>query len=90
MFKVTVLPGKPHVIEGKSRKTGQDYKIVEQGAYVLFPNGEGAAFTIQPPRDAEPYAPGEYTIGPDSFYVRDGALQFAPKLLKAVAAGGAR
>lgn len=89
MFKITILPGKPHVNEGISKKSGQAYRIVEQAAFALFPNGEGAAFTVQPPRDAQPYEPGEYTIGPDSFYVRDGALQFAPKLLRA-AAGGAR
>jgi hypothetical protein len=90
VIKVTILPGKPHVNEGISKKSGQAYRIVEQAAFCVLPNGEGAAFTVQPPRDAQPYAAGEYTIGPDSFYVRDGQLQFAPKLLPAAAAGGAR
>lgn len=87
MFEIQVLPGKPVVVEGVSRKTGQPFRIVQQAAYVVFPDGTAAAFTLQPPRDEQPYPPGKYTIGPDSFYVRDGDLSFSAKP-HPVAAGG--
>jgi len=80
-FEVTILPGNPKVVEGKSRSTGLPFRIVEQAAHLLLPNGEGAAWMIQPPRDGEPYKPGRYTVDPSSFYVRDGKLAFSPKLI---------
>lgn len=82
MLQITVLPGKPHVQEGTSSKTGKAYRIVQQAAFVLFPNGEAAAFTLQPPRDSDPYEAGTYTLAPDSFYVRDGQLNLAPRLVR--------
>ena len=82
MLQITILPGKPHVNEGISAKTKQPYRIVEQAAHVMFQNGEGASFTIQPPRDAEPYKPGTYALDlTSSFFVRDGKLSFSPKLV---------
>lgn len=87
MLQVMILPGKPHINEGKSAKTGNAYRIVEQAAHAIFPDGTGAAFTIQPPRDGEPYKPGSYTLDPTSLYVRDGKLQLSPKL---VAVGGSK
>ena len=89
MLQIQVLPGKPVVLEGVSRKSGQPFRIVQQAAYVIFPDGTAASFTVQPPRDGGPFPPGSYTIGPDSFYVRDGDLAFSPKLVP-VAADGSR
>lgn len=82
-FEVQILPGKPKVVEGVSRKTGQAYKIVQQAAYLMLPDGTGAAWMIQPPRDADPYPPGKYSIDPASFWVQDGKLAFAPRLIPA-------
>jgi len=89
MLEIQVLPGKPVVNEGVSKKSGQPYRIVQQAAFVVFPDGTSASFTVQPGRDAAPYPPGKYTLGPDCFYVRDGDLTFSPKLIP-VAAGGAK
>jgi len=88
MIEIHVLPGKPHINEGTSSKTGKAYRIVKQAAYALFSDGTSASFTIQPSRDSQPYPPGRYTLGPDSFYERDGQLSFTPKLIPV--AGGAK
>ena len=80
MLQITILPGKPHVNEGKAKATGLPYRIVEQAAHALFPDGTGVSFTIQPPRDGEPYPPGTYALDPSSLFVRDGKLQLSPKL----------
>lgn len=88
MFEIHVLPGKPQINEGTSAKTGKPYRIVKQAAYAVFADGSAASFTIQPPRDAKEYPAGRYTLGPDSFYERDGQLSFTPKLVPV--AGGAK
>ena len=88
MLQIQVLPGKPVVLEGTSRKSGQAYKMVQQAAFIIFPDGTSASFTVQPKRDEPPYAPGQYTVGPDSFYVRDGELHFSPRLVPASPDGG--
>lgn len=80
MIEIHILPGKPHVNEGKSNKTGRDYRIVEQAAFAVLSDGSAVAFSIQPQRDQAPYAPGKYALDPASFYVRDGKLSFSPKL----------
>lgn len=87
MLQVTILPGKPHINEGKAKATGQPYRIVEQAAYAVWPDGVGCSFTVQPPRDAEPYKPGTYALDPTSLFVRDGKLQLSPKLVPVVVGG---
>lgn len=88
MIEVHILPGKPHIVEGVSPKSGKPYRIVKQAAYAVFHDGSAGSFTIQPGRDAQPYPSGRYTLGPDSFYERDGQLSFTPKLIPV--AGGAK
>jgi hypothetical protein len=88
MITVQILPVKPSINEGKAKATGKDYRIVKQAALFLDSKGEAHAISVQPPRDAQPYAPGNYTIGPDSFYERDGELRFIPRLV--AGAGGAK
>ena len=87
MIEVHILPGKPHILEGKARATGKEFRIVEQAAYAVLSDGSAAAFTVQPPRDGQPYGAGKYALDPASFYVRDGKLSFSPKL---VAVGGTK
>jgi hypothetical protein len=89
MLQITILPGNPEVIEGVSQKTGKAYKIVKQAAFVQFPNGSVGAISIQPQRDQPPYKPGSYALDPTSFYPKDGALAFSPKLVP-VAVGGTK
>jgi hypothetical protein len=84
MLQITILPGKPHVNEGKAKATGLPYRIVEQAAFAVWPDGTAAAFSVQPPRDAEPYKPGTYALDAASLFVRDGKLQLAPKLVAVV------
>ena len=80
MLQVQIVPGAPEIIEGISQKTGKPYRIVKQAALVKMPNGTIMGLSIQPPRGAEPYAPGSYALAPESFYAKDGALAFSVKL----------
>lgn len=80
---VQILPVKAAVNEGNAKATGKPYRIVKQAALFFNAKGEAAAISIQPPRDGEPYAPGNYTISEESFYERDGELRFIPRLLAA-------
>lgn len=88
MIEVHILPGNPHVNEGTSGKTGKPYRIVEQAAFAIFPDGASVSFSIQPPRGSSPYPQGKYTLAPGSLYVRDGKLQLSPVLLPV--GGGAK
>jgi len=87
MLQVQVLKANPEVIEGISSKTGKPYRIVRQPAMAQLPDGRLLQFAVQPQRGAEPYAPGVYSLAPDSFYSKDGNLAFSPKLVAAVSGG---
>lgn len=91
MIVIQVMNAKPAINEGIAKGTGKPYRIVKQAALFVDSNGAGHSISIQPPRDAQPYAPGNYTIGPDSFYERDGEIRFIPRLVAVAAgAGGAK
>ncbi len=71
---------------GNSAKTGKPYQIREQKAYVTLP-GQKYPQNIKVTLDdnAQPYAPGLYTVGPDSFFVgRFEDLQMRPRLVPLV------
>jgi hypothetical protein len=87
MLQVQILKAQPEIIEGTSSKTGKPYRIVKQPAMAQLPDGRLLQFAIQPQRNAEPYAPGLYTLTPDSFYAKEGSLAFSPKLVPAVGGG---
>lgn len=87
MIEFQVVPGAPEVIEGTSSKTGKPYRIVKQATLAKLPNGSTVALSVQPPYKGEPYAPGRYTLAPESFYVKDGALAFSVKLQPAGGGG---
>lgn len=93
MIRITVLPAQATIAEGISRKTGKPYRIVRQPAVVQLSSGTHA-FNIQGQRvngRSEPYEPGNYTLAAESFYVKDGDLAFAPRLVAvAEARGGAK
>lgn len=94
MLQITVLPFKPQVLEGVSGKTGKPYRMIRQAAVVAMPDGTGGSISLNGQRvngRDEPYAPGQYTLAPESFYVKDGALTFSPRLVPvAEGRGGAK
>lgn len=73
-------------ITGKNRtinlKDGRSFQAQE--AYAVLPGQKyPARIEVLPPKGQAPYEPGEYTIGPDSFYVNQyGSLALAPKLVR--------
>jgi len=85
MLQIQILPGNPEIVSGVSAKTGKPYNIVKQAAVVQFANGTVSALSVQPPKGAQPYAPGAYDLAADSFYASDGQLAFAPKFTPASA-----
>lgn len=91
MIEFQVVPGAPEIIEGISKEgsknAGKKYRIVKQAAIAKMPNGSVMALSIQPPFGAEPYAPGRYTLAPESFYSKDGQLAFSVKLVPAAGGG---
>jgi len=87
MWKVHVLPGKPHTVEGIARATGKPYKIVTQAAAIEYPTGEVQSFGLRVRDGDEPLKPGAYALAPESIYVRDGDLNVSPRLM---AGGGTK
>lgn len=62
-------------------KDGRSFPVQE--AYAVLPNAKyPSRCEIAPPKGAQPYSAGIYTLSPDSFYVdRFGSLTLSPKLL---------
>lgn len=81
MLKVQILPGAPRVVQFIN-KNGQQASFVKQAALVTFPDGSAAGCDLLPPKGAQPYQPGAYTLDPStSFYADRGELRFSPRLV---------
>lgn len=82
---ITVLPGRAAVKDGTFE--GRDYTSTKVACFAEMPDGTGAAFMVSIPKGQEAPKPGQYTLGPDSLYVKDGKLSFSPKLAAPVSGG---
>jgi Helix-destabilising protein len=91
MIKVTVHSAELRHIHGNAKATGKPYSMFSQVVYfhTLGRDGNPNPFPekgeILVEKDSVgqgiPYAPGDYLLHPNSFYVgRNGALEVAPKL----------
>jgi hypothetical protein len=66
--------------EGRSRKTGKDYRIDEQPAFVTLPNGEKRRVTMQHEEGDQALPAGEYEPKPSAYWVGDfGALSISTR-----------
>ena len=70
---------------GTSARTGKPYQIREQTAYVhIPPNKYPQPIKVTLEDDAQPYPPGKYHLGDNSFFVgRFDDLQMRPRLVPA-------
>lgn len=74
MLRVIVESASVKIKKGISDRTGKPYQIREQEVFVFLFDAFGVekkypSSTRVVLEDAEPYAPGEYTISPDCFYL---------------------
>ena len=75
MIRIEVV--NPNVDERSGNKNGKNWVIREQAAYAHLLDEHGKAMkypvacSISLERDAQPYAPGFYTLDPRSIYVGD-------------------
>jgi hypothetical protein len=70
---------------GTGKRSGKAYSFKEQSAYVhLAGKPYPVEVTLTLNDNDVPHAPGNYTLGPDSFYVDPfGSLAVKPRLVKA-------
>lgn len=87
MIKVTVYQQPVREMSGTARESGKPYHMRIQTAYAHIVDEQGTAlpvpekFEIILDKDAQPFAPGEYTLHPSSLYLdRNGKLTLSPRL----------
>lgn len=87
MLKIEIAQQAVETRNGTSKRTGQPYTIHEQEAYL---HQEGKPYPTPMKLNIEanqqgipqPFAPGIYTLSPDSFYIdRYGSLAVKPRLV---------
>jgi hypothetical protein len=85
MIRIEVKDTVTRQKQGTGKRSGKAYSFKEQSAWAHLP---GKAYPVEVTltlndNDA-PHAPGNYTLGGDSFYVDGfGALAVKPRLVKA-------
>lgn len=80
MFKVTIENERIETKSGVSRRTGRDYSIAEQPAFVEMPNGERHLITIQHEAGDQPLKAGQYQPKDSAGYVgRFGSLEVSTR-----------
>lgn len=80
MLKVTVKDSNIEVKRGTSRKTGREYAIHEQAAFVTLPNGETRRITLSHEEGDKPLPVGVYEPAASAFWVGDfGALSISTR-----------
>lgn len=91
MIRITVKEAKIETKTGVSRKTGKEYRIDEQPAFVTLPNGETRRVTLSHEDGDKPLPVGEYEPAPSAFWVGDfGALSISTRAKHWQAANGAK
>lgn len=87
MIKIEINSAEVRVKSGTSARTGKPYSIREQEGYAHTfdrhgkPNQYPVRMTILLGDDQAPYAPGAYTLAPESLYTnRFGQLEISPVL----------
>lgn len=77
---INVRDAKIETKTGRSRKTGKDYRIDEQPAFVTLPNGETRRITLQHEEGDAPLAVGVYVPKGSAYWVGDfGALSISTR-----------
>ncbi len=96
MLKIEVQAAEVNVKQGTSVKTGKPYSIREQDAWAYCYDQQGRPhphpmrMRVTLEDNQQPYAPGIYTLAPESLYVdKFGQLAIRAKLRPAVAAAKA-
>lgn len=80
MIRCTVNEEKIDTKRGTSRKTGKEYRIDEQQAFVTLPNGETRRITLSHEEGDAPLSKGEYEPKPSAYWVGDfGALSISTR-----------
>jgi hypothetical protein len=87
MLKIEIEKADVNVKSGVSARNQKQYQIREQNAYVHIPGQKyPQPIKLVLADDQQPYAPGSYTLAPESFFVgRFGDLQCRPRLAPVVA-----
>lgn len=87
MIKIEIQSAEVRVKSGTSARTGKGYQIREQDGYAHTfdrqgkPNPYPVRLAITLGDDQQPYAPGMYTLAPESLYTnRFNQLEIAPVL----------
>lgn len=77
---INVRESKIDTKTGRSRKTGRDYRIDEQPAFVTLPNGETRRITMQHEEGDAPLPVGDYQPKASAYWVGDfGALSVSTR-----------
>lgn len=80
MFEVTIEKEEINTKTGVSRRTGREYSIPEQEAFVEMPNGERRRITIQHEAGDPPLKVGKYQPLDSAAYVgRFGSLEVSTR-----------
>lgn len=80
MFKLTIEKEQIETKSGVSRRTGREYSIPEQEAFVEMPNGERRRITIQHELGDQPLKAGQYEPKESAGYVgRFGSLEVSTR-----------
>jgi len=92
MIKIEIQSTEVETKSGTSSKTGKPYSISEQDGWGYFHDQSGKVhphpmkIRIMLEKDQAPYAPGLYTLAPESLYPdRFGQITIRPKLKALVA-----
>lgn len=87
MIKVTVAQTTVKEVKGVSKTSGKPYHMRFQSAYAHTVDKDGNTppypekFEVILDSDAQPYAPGDYTLHPSAIYIdRDGRMSCSPRL----------
>lgn len=80
LVRVEVVSGAVEIRKGTSKKTGEAYEMRQQEAYLHNGHAYPDRFPLDVPKDSDrnflaPYAPGFYTLTPDSVGVGDYGLE---------------
>lgn len=87
MLTIEIESTELNIKSGNSARTGKPYQIREQTGYVhIPPNKYPQPIKITLEDDAQPYQPGKYQLGDNSFFVgRYDDLQMRPRLVPVAA-----
>lgn len=80
MIRISINEATIATKRGTSRKTGKEYRIDEQPAFVTLPNGETRRVTLSHEEGDQALPVGDYEPKPSAFWVGDfGALSISTR-----------